>query len=263
MKQRYIAALLAEALGTFVLVLVVLNVSRYGLPFFTAIAAGVSVAVFVSAFGKVSGGHFNPAVSLGLFSIRQISFVKTFGYIVAQCVAAVGAWQLYEYFTQRPLKNTTTSFDWRIFLAEAAGTLVFMLGVTAAVTQAQKGWQKAATIGSALFLGITVAGLASNGICNPAVALGVRSFDLNYFLGPIVGGVVAALLSAYVIYPIFGSKNAGTVAAAPVAVKPGTSAKPTTVKAAVVKPAPTKAPAKKAAAKPAAKKAPAKKTAKK
>lgn len=256
MKQRYIAALLAEALGTFVLVLVVLNVSRYGLPFFTAIAAGVSVATFVSAFGKISGGHFNPAVSLGLFSIRQISFVKTVGYVVAQCVAAVGAWQLYEYFTQRPLKNTTTTFDWRILLAEAAGTFVFMLGVTMAVTQNFKGWKQAATIGSALFLGIIVAGLASNGLCNPAVALGVRSFDLNYFLGPILGGVVAALLSAYVLYPIFGNKanatsNAPTAKAAPVK------------KAEVVKPASSKAPAKKAAAKPAAKKSPAKKTSKK
>lgn len=258
MKQRYIAALLAEALGTFVLVLVVLNVSRYGLPFFTAIAAGVTVATFVSAFGKISGGHFNPAVSLALFSIRQISFVKTFGYIVAQCVAAVGAWQLYEYFTQRPLKNTTTTFDWRIFLAEAVGTFIFLLGVTAAVTQAQKGWQKAATIGSALFLGIIVAGLASNGICNPAVALGVRSFDLNYFLGPVLGGVLAALVSAYVIYPIFGSKTSS----APVAVA---AVKSAPVKApAVVKPAASKPVAKKSAktaTKP--KKAPAKKTTKK
>ena len=262
MKQRYIAALLAEALGTFVLVLVVLNVSRYGLPFFTAIAAGVTVATFVSAFGKISGGHFNPAVSLGLFSIRQISFVKTVGYIVAQCVAAVGAWQLYEYFTQRPLKNTTTTFDWRIFLAEAVGTFIFMLGVTAAVTQAQKGWQKAATIGSALFLGITVAGLASNGLCNPAVALGVRSFDLNYFLGPVLGGVLAALVSAYVIYPIFGSRAANANVAVPVPV-----AKPAAAKApAVVKPAASKPAAKKSAkatSKTSAKKSTTKKTTKK
>lgn len=257
MKQRYIAALLAEALGTFVLVLVVLNVSRYGLPFFTAIAAGVTIATFVSAFGKISGGHFNPAVSLGLFSIRQISFVKMVGYIVAQCLAAVGAWKLYEYFTERALKNATTSLDWRILLAEAAGTFIFMLGVSAAVTQKFEGWQKAATMGSALFLGITVAGLASNGLCNPAVAIGVRSFDLNYFLGPILGAVLAALLTAYVLYPIFVSKKFANVDAAPVV-------KPVPTKAEAEKPVAAKAPAKKAAAtKASAKKAPAKKVTKK
>ena len=246
MKQRHIAALLAEALGTFVLVLVVLNVSRYGLPFFTAIAAGVTVATFVSAFGAISGGHFNPAVTLGLFSIRQISFIRTVAYLVAQALAAVGAWKLYEYFTERALKNSTTPFDWRIFIAEAVGALVFSLGVAAVVTQSIKGWQAAATIGSALFLGITVAGLASNGIVNPAVALGVRSFDLNYFLGPVVGFIVGSVFFAYVLQPIFSKKKL----APETPVEPGM--KVTSVAAS--------APSKKAAAKkPVAKKAPAKK----
>jgi len=239
MKQRHIAALLAEALGTFVLVLVVLNVSRYGLPFFTAIAAGVTIAVFVSAFKNISGGHFNPAVTLGLFSIRQVNFIRTVAYIVAQALGAVAGWKLYEYFTDRALKNATTPFDWRIFLAEAAGALVFSLGIGAVVTQKIQGWQAAATIGSALFLGVTVAGLASNGLINPALALGVRSFDLNYFLGPIVGFVVGSLLFAYILYPIFTVKKPGTAAKAAAAPKAET----------VVKAAPAKAPAKKPVAK--------------
>jgi glycerol uptake facilitator-like aquaporin len=252
MKQRHIAALLAEALGTFVLVLVVLNVSRYGLPFFTAMAAGLTVAAFTSAFNKISGAQFNPAFTLGLFSIRQITFVRTVAYLVAQAVAALGAWQLYQYFTDRTLKNATTPFDWRIFIAEAVGALVFSLGAIAAVTQKFEGWQKAATVGTALFLGITVAGLASNGIVNPAVALGVRSFDLNYFLGPVVGFILGALLSAYVLFPVLGFGKNKTAAAA----KTVASAPKAEVKSA---PVAKKAPAKKAPAK----KAPAKKTAKK
>ena len=247
MKQRHIAALLAEALGTFVLTLVVLNVSRYGLPFFTAIAAGVTVAVFTSAFKNISGGHFNPAVTLGLFSIRQVNFIRTVGYIVAQVLGAVAGWQLYQYLTERTLKNATTPFDWRIFTAEAIGALVFSMGFGAVITQKLKGWQAAATIGSALFLGATAAGLASNALINPALAVGVRSFDLNYFLGPVVGFIVGSLLFAYVLFPIFSVKKpAAKAAAAP---------KPEAVKA---------APAKKAVAKkPAAKKPVAKKTTKK
>ncbi len=255
MKQRHIAALLAEALGTFVLVLVVLNVSRYGLPFFTAIAAGLSVAAFTSAFAHLSGANFNPAFTLGLFSIRQLSFIKTVGYLVAQAVAALGAWQLYQYFTDRTLKNATTPFDWRIFTAEAVGAFVFALGaVVAVVHEKLEGWQAAATVGVSLFLGITVAGLASNGIVNPAVALGVRSFDLNYFLGPVVGFIVGSVLVAYVLYPIFGKKS--KVAASPAKVV--ASAPKAEVKSAPAAKA-KKAPAKKAPAK----KAPAKKSAKK
>lgn len=236
MKQRHVAALLAEAIGVFTLTLVVLNVSRYGLPFFTAIAAGVTIAVFVSAFKNISGGHFNPAVTLGLFSIRQISFIKTVGYIVVQVLGAVAGWKVYEYLTQRTLTNATTPFDWRIFTAEAVGALIFSMGVAAVVTQKLDKWQAAATMGSALFLGATAAGLASNALLNPALAVGVRSFDLNYFLGPVVGFIVGSLVFAYFLYPIFVLKKpAAKVAAAP--------------KAEAVKSSSAKAPAKKPAAK--------------
>lgn len=249
MKQRHIAALLAEALGTMVLVLVVLNISRYGLPFFTAIGAGVTVAVFTSAFKNISGGHFNPALTLGLFSIRQVSFIRTVSYIVAQALGAVAAWQLYQYLTERTLKNATTAFDWRIFLAEAAGAVVFSLGVGAVVTQKIQGWQAAATIGSALFLGVTVAGLASNGLVNPALALGVRSFDLNYFLGPVVGFIFGSLLFAYVLWPIFIAKKAVVAAVKAPEASPKPPVKSAPVKKSAVKKPVAKKPVKKTAKK--------------
>jgi glycerol uptake facilitator-like aquaporin len=207
MKQRQIAALLIEAIGTFVLVMVVLNVSRYGLPFFTAIAAGVTIATFYSVGVKISGGHFNPAVTLGLFSLRQVSFVKTVAFIVAQFLGALGAWQLYEYFTQRTLKNATTPWDWRIRIAEAIGMLIITIGFAAVIKQKLTGWQAAASIGTAFFLGILVAGLASNGILNPAVAVGVRSFDLNYLIGPVVGALVGMNLYWFVLEPAMTNKT--------------------------------------------------------
>lgn len=199
MNQRHFAAPLAEVIGTFVLVMVVLNVSRYGLPFFTAIGAGVAIATIYSAVGKFSGGHFNPAITLGMFSIRELTFVRTITYIIAQALGALGAWQLYEYLTERTLKNATTAFDWRIMIAEAVGMVIFTMAVAAIVKQKVEGWQAAATYGLAYFVGLTVAGLASNGILNPALALGVRSFDLNYFIGPVVGTLVGMGLYVYVI----------------------------------------------------------------
>jgi glycerol uptake facilitator-like aquaporin len=202
MKQRHIAALLAEVIGTFVLVLVVLNVSRYGLPFFTAIGAGVAVAAFYSIFATVSGGNFNPAITLGLFSIRKLTFVRTIGYLVAQAVGALLAWQFYEYITGRTLKNSTAAFDWKILIAEAIGALVIGMAYAAVYVQKLAKWQAAATLGCGLFLAITVAGLASNGLLNPALALGVRSFDINYFLGAVAGAIVGMLVFAYVITPL-------------------------------------------------------------
>lgn len=229
MKQRQVAALVAEFVGTFVLVAVVLNVTRYGLPFFTAMAAGLTVAAFFSAVGKVSGGHFNPAITLGLFSLRKVSFVRTIGYLVAQVLAAVAAWQLYEYLTQRTLSNVSTPWDWRIAIAEGVGGIIFGFAVAAVVAQKVEGWQAAATVGTGLFLALTVAGLGSAGIVNPAVAVGVRSFDMNYFIGPVVGAIVGMYAYTYLINPFFVSKSAKAVAApapkAAVASKPAAPAK--------------------------------------
>jgi glycerol uptake facilitator-like aquaporin len=199
MRQRQIAALVAEALGTFVLVVVVLNVTRYGLPLFTALAAGLTVAAFTSAVGKVSGGHFNPAITLGFLSLRKISFVRAIAYLVVQVAGAVAAWQLYQYLTGRTLTNATTAFEWKIFIAEAIGALVFGFAFASVVSQKVEGWQAAATIGTGLFLGLTVAGLGSAAILNPAVAVGVRSFDVNYFLGPIIGAVIGMYLHTYAV----------------------------------------------------------------
>ncbi len=201
MKQRHIAALLAEAIGTFVLVMVVLNISRYGLPFFTAIGAGVAIATFYSAVGKFSGGHYNPSLTLGLFSIRQITFVRTVGYIAAQAVGAVAGWQFYQYLTDRALTNSTTAFDWRVMIAEGVGMVILGLAMAAVVRQKIEGWQAASTLGVAYFVGMTVAGLASNALLNPGLALGVRSFDLNYVVGPIVGALVGFSLYVYALEP--------------------------------------------------------------
>lgn len=245
-KQRHVAALLVEFFGTLTLALVVLSVSLYRFPFFTALAAGVTVAVFVSAFAKISGGHVNPAVTVGMFAIRQITALRAVGYIAAQMLAGFAAWQLYEYLTERALTNATTAtVEWNVAAAEALGAFIFGLALTGAVAQKLKGYQLAFTAGAGLFIGLTVSGLASNSLLNPAVAVAVRSFDpVTYVGAPVVGYLVAAALVAYVVVPMFGKKEVEKTTAV-AATKPS-----------VAKTATKKAPAKKPAAK---KKAPAKK----
>jgi len=225
-------------------VLVVLSVSLYRFPFFTAISAGVTVAVFVSAFAKIGSGHFNPAITVGLFAIRQVSLLKATSFVIVQLLAGFAALNLYQWLTERTLTNATTAaFDWQwtVAVAEFIGAFIFGTAVAAAVTQKMQGYQQAYTIGGGLFLGLTVAGLASASVLNPAVAVGTRTLDVNYVAAPILGVLVAMVVVAYIVVPIFGfkKKSANATVAAKAEEKPAVKAEPA-----------KKAPAKKVAKKP-------------
>ncbi|HJQ42469.1 MAG TPA: aquaporin Z [Jatrophihabitantaceae bacterium] len=84
----------AEFLGTFVLVFVgcgaaILDAGNHGIDFLgVAFAFGVAVMVMVYAVGAVSGGHFNPAVTVGLAVARRFPWGDVVAYIVTQVVAA-------------------------------------------------------------------------------------------------------------------------------------------------------------------------------
>lgn len=248
MKQRQVAALVAEALGVFTLVLVVLSVSRLGYPFFTAIAAGVTITLMVSAFIKISGGHFNPAITISRLAIKDVSALRAFGYVVAQVAAAFLAMKVYEILVDNKLVSSTGQFDWRVFLAEALGALVFGAAVAAVVTQKYEGYQAAYTVGTGLFLGLLVASLASNAVLNPAVAVGLKMSDVNYIFGPIVGSLVGFGLVAFVINPIVSTVNSDKEVAAKKEVKAEAKADKPVTSVAAKKPA-AKKPVKKVAAK--------------
>jgi aquaporin Z len=87
----------AEFLGTFVLVFVgcgtaVLDAGNKGIDLLgVAIAFGVAVTVMVYAVGAVSGGHFNPAVTVGLAVARRFPWSDVVAYVVTQVVAAIVA----------------------------------------------------------------------------------------------------------------------------------------------------------------------------
>jgi len=213
MSKKTLAMLVAEMVGTFVLAVVVLSVTRYGLPIFTALAAAVAVGTMTTGLGSVSGGHFNPAITLGFFSLRRIGLAKTAAYLASQAVGAVLAWKLYEWFVDKPVTSVSGEFDWRIFTAEMVGMAVFGFVFASAVLKKLEGHFASVTIGWGLFLGATVASLvASAGVVNPAVAisLGFRPESvgyLGYLLGPIAGAVVGMNF-----YQMLFDKNSTTVA---------------------------------------------------
>ena len=201
--RKKIAMVMAEFLGTGVLTLVVLGVSKstIGIPYFVAIAAGLVVAGMTLALGAVSGAHLNPAITIALWTTRKVKTLPTIAYIAAQLLGAGAAYLLYTYFIGQDWSNSG-QFESRILIGEAVGAFIFGLAWASAAYQKLPLGQAAAVIGAGLVLGIVAASAASGGILNPAVALGLRSWVWGtYVLGPILGAIVGFNLYALLFAP--------------------------------------------------------------
>lgn len=84
--------LVAEFIGTFVLISVILAIVKVNLSLCeTGIAIGAGLAVAIFMMGSVSGGHFNPVVSLVMFMDKKIGVDKLLQYVVAQALGGATA----------------------------------------------------------------------------------------------------------------------------------------------------------------------------
>jgi glycerol uptake facilitator-like aquaporin len=204
-----IAMVVAEFLGTAALATVAINITRsqIGIGYFIAIGVGLAYGVLVLLFGNISGGHFNPAVTIGAWTIRKIATLTALAYLAAQMLGGLAAWQLNQYFTGQKLQNIAgKSFELKVLIAEAVGTLILTWGIAAALYRKdERSGKYAALFGGALFVGIVAATAASNGVLNPAVALGNQSWGRAYIFGPIIGAVVG--MNSYAL--LFGQTRFG------------------------------------------------------
>jgi aquaporin Z len=187
--------LVAEFLGAAIWTYLALVLSETtAVSYFIATSVAVALGLVYMFFGSISGGHFNPAITLGMWSARAITTLRGVAYIVAQLLGGLGAWKLYEYFTNHSLASRSAHMDARILLAEMVGTMVLAMGFAAAIHRAFTALEAALTVGAALFAGVLIAATASSGILNPAVALGLRSFGWAYIVGPLLGGLIGVNL---------------------------------------------------------------------
>ncbi len=209
-------ALVAEFVGTFTLVFIGVGAiaadhitgGKLGLTGI-ALAHGLAIAVMASATAAVSGGHLNPAVTIGLWSAKKINSANAVGYIVAQCTGAVAAMVLIK-IIEPP--QVLTAINMGIPAVGAGFTpnnafmteiilsfiLVFVIYGTAVDSRAPK--MGGLFIGLAVTLDILMGGPISGAAMNPARYLGpaliggdLRDFPL-YWMGPILGGIFAAQL---------------------------------------------------------------------
>lgn len=189
--------LLAELIGTFFLVVAAL----LSPPQLTFALVGAVLLVMVVAIGKVSGSHINPAVTVGLMSVRKIAVGTGLLYIVAQIAGAFLALGLGR-LLDRGFPQTAPEVNATWFEMLGVALLVFV--VTRVVLMDAPPAASALAIGIALMTGIAIAGVSSGGILNPAVAVVFLTGDLvrgqevaggTYVLAPLIAAVVAALLA--------------------------------------------------------------------
>ncbi len=199
-----IAMLVAEFLGTSILATVAINVSRsqIGIGYFVAIGVGLAYAFLVLGLGATSGGHFNPAVTIGLWTLRKIQTLQAIAYLAVQMLGGLAAWQLANYYVGDSLRSIAGSaFDWKVLVAEAVGTAVFTFMVASAIYQRFESGKAAVLMGGGLTIGIIVASLASNAALNPAIALANQSWARAYIFGPIIGSVIGMNLYVLLFAP--------------------------------------------------------------
>lgn len=219
----WIRRLAAELIGTFMLVSAVLggavvsgNAAGLGVPF----AVGLSVMVMIYAVGPISGGHFNPAVTIGFTAAQRFDAKDIVPYVLAQLAGgilaaivffvilsgktgfAAGGYASNGFGAHSPGGYNVVS----AFLAELILTAVFVL-IIARVTRAKGGAGLMAPV--AIGLALTVMHLISIPITNTSVnparstatALFAEGWALQqlwlFWVAPLAGGAIGGLLDRF------------------------------------------------------------------
>ncbi|WP_343710760.1 aquaporin Z [Mycobacterium sp.] len=232
--------LTAELIGTFWLVLGGCGSAVFGAKFVSdgtslgigflgvALAFGLTVLTGVYAFGAISGGHFNPAVTLGAVLARRMEFKVLPGYWIVQGVGGLVA-GLVIYVVARGKEGFTATGNMAangygehspggyslgaVILAEIVLTAVFLFVILGSTDdRAPRGFAGVA-IGFTLALTNLLAIPISNASINPARSTGGAFFNGNgapaqlwvFWLAPLVGGLVAGIGYPY----LFGRREQG------------------------------------------------------
>jgi aquaporin Z len=205
-------AYLAELLGTFLFFAIGMSsVHSVGVlgaaaPLLVVVpfAFGLGLLAAIVTFGHISGGHFNPAVSIAMAIDGRLSPMDAAGYIVSQVIGAIGASALIlVLWNQAAVAATITApgsgfSDTQALVLETVLTALFLLVILAST--------KHASALAALAIPLTLTGLHFAAVpftgasFNPArsIAPALLGGDLSklwiYLVAPVVGGVIAALI---------------------------------------------------------------------
>jgi aquaporin Z len=170
--RKYVVEVIGAFFLTFVVVVSVLSHSV-----FTPLAAGAALMVMIYAGGHISGGHYNPAVTMGALVRGRIGIGEAVGYWIAQVVGGVVAGWIGRAVVNPPAVATLTlagHAEAAAAVVELIGTFALsyvMLNVATSKDQPGNGFFGLA-IGFTVAAGAFAFGGISGGVFNPAVALG-------------------------------------------------------------------------------------------
>ncbi|XP_036408023.1 aquaporin-8-like [Megalops cyprinoides] len=211
--ERYVQPCLAELLGSALFIFVgcssvIENTEGTG-RLQPALAHGLALAIVIAVFGAISGGHFNPAVSVSVFFIGGLNLVLLVPYVLAQlCGGVIGAALAKAISTPQTYANATGAAfsvvrDDAQVLPATIAEMVMTLFLTMVVCMGAVNG-RTHTILAPLCIGLTVAadilaGGAVSGACmNPARAFGPAlvadfwSYHWIYWVGPLCGALLTA-----------------------------------------------------------------------
>ncbi|XP_033752227.1 aquaporin-8-like isoform X2 [Pecten maximus] len=214
--RTYVRPVLAEFIGTTLFVFIgVMSATQPGASLATVgLAHGLTIALLIMGLGKISGGHFNPAVSLGVCLAGGLSIVLTIAYAVSQILGGMLGAAFARAIVKGDIFNAMgggahipqTDAGWAI-LGEVILTTILVLSVIMnAVNKETKNDFAPFAIGLSVAADIMAAGSTTGASMNPArsfgpavVASAVVSvnpwpYHYVYWVGPAGGAVLAAIL---------------------------------------------------------------------
>lgn len=216
-------ALAAEFIGTFALVASILGAALFSFPIAgitgVALSLGFTVMAMIFAVGHISGGHFNPAVTLGLVAGRRFAAGEAIGYIIAQCLGGIAAaFTFYLIASGKSGGFEVGNFASNMFggdgysmasafVIEVVLTGLFIFIIMGATSDRAPAGFAAIAIGLALAATQLMAIPVDNASINPARSLATAVVALGeplaqvwlFWVAPILGGVIGGLVGRWLI----------------------------------------------------------------
>jgi len=192
-----------------------------------ALANGLAIGIMVTNLGHISGGHFNPAITLGFVATRRITAPLAVAYWIAQFGGAVvAAAILRSLFTHQQflgaVPNAGSFGAGKGLVVEIILTFFLVWAVWATAVDPRGAFKAIAglAIGLTITIDVLMGGPLTGAAMNPARAFGpelVGNFWGDawiYYLGPVIGALIAALTYEYLYLrqvqpPVVGTPESG------------------------------------------------------
>ena len=210
----------AEAIGTFALVLIGTGAAVWDSGNTGVLAVGLAFGLTLMAMayivGTVSGAHINPAVSLAMFINKRLDVKEFVVYVVAQLIGATAATMTLRFLLSASSMDTANLAANTLaeglssmggFAIETILTFFFVLVILTVTGKNGNGNMAGITIGLTLTAMILMGGANSGASLNPARSFAPALFTGGaamsqlwlYTFGPLLGGAIAAFVAKYIL----------------------------------------------------------------